>query len=135
MKHFLRENTWIGGTEKGWGNGYVALPRQHPLFGMDTIEINEKVGDVFVHGGVTWARNSDHIVGWKEVQDMDDMWVIGWDTAHFGDDMANYPKERVLKENIGFAIALAQIWSVDIKKQSNDLELFVNEIRETLFNI
>ena len=135
MKHFLRENTWIGGTDRGWGNGYVALPRQHPLFGMDTIEINEKLGYGFVHGGVTWARNSDHIVGWKEVKDMDNMWVIGWDTTHFGDDIANYPKERVFKENIGFAIAIAQIWGDDIKKQSNDLELFVNEIRETLFNI
>jgi len=37
---FIIENTWLMGMDRGWGNGYVAIPENHPLFGKD---YNDKI--------------------------------------------------------------------------------------------
>ena len=46
--------------------GYVALPKDHPLFGKKCSELEW----IDVDGGVTFADGTD------------DMWVLGWDAAH-----------------------------------------------------
>jgi len=45
---FIREITWLGSIETGWGNGYVAVPKEHPLYGKDYNNI-----DIDIHGGLT----------------------------------------------------------------------------------
>lgn len=134
MKTFLKKNSCTPSKmEKGWGNGYVALPRRHPYFGLGYDEINEKLEHLkhYVHGGITIAIHSSKIEC-EEAKDMDDMWVVGWDTAHFGDTIELWPKERVLKENEMLSVFLVKAWNEDIKRQSNEIESFIDKLHNNL---
>ncbi|PRY38409.1 hypothetical protein CLV58_109136 [Spirosoma oryzae] len=64
----------------GWGNGYVELPEGHPWFNVHYEHI-----PVDIHGGLTYA-NFEEGKGW----------VIGFDTAHYGDSPDNWSEEAVL---------------------------------------
>ena len=66
--------------ERGWGNGYVAIPKSsnHPWFGREYRSI-----PVDVHGGITYARSTD-VYGWDKEWD-EEHWVVGFDTSHAGD--------------------------------------------------
>jgi len=130
MKAFLKENTWTPQGLGGWGNGYVALPRRHPYFGLGYGEINKKL-EHHAHVNLTFSKNSDDIIGWEEVADMEDMWVVGWDTVWFGTENI-WTKERVLKENQILSIHLAKVWSDEIEKQSNEVESFIDKLRNSL---
>lgn len=78
---------------RGWGNGYVALPKDHPWYGLD---YNEIPADV--HGGLTFGQLASD---WSEQFDFDpESWVIGFDTAHFGDNLNVWPKESVVEETL-----------------------------------
>ena len=114
MKTFLKKNTWVSSAvSRGWGNGYVALPRRHPYFGLGYDEINEKL-EHRVHGGLTFSKNSDDIQEWEQVERVKDMWIIGWDTAHWGDTIEEWPRERVLKENQILSVYLAKAWNDEL---------------------
>ena len=63
---------------------------------------------------------------------MNDMWVVGWDTAHWGDTIERWSRECVLKENQILSIHLAKAWSDDIKKQSNEVESFIDKLHNNL---
>lgn len=67
-------------NEKGWGNGYVAIPKSanHPWFGKkyDDIPVN-------IHGGLTFARSTNEY-NWDREWD-EEHWIIGFDTSHGGD--------------------------------------------------
>jgi hypothetical protein len=87
--------------EKGWGNGYVAVPPAHPLYlgSLDTVTDNEliakkisAVGSLDVNGGITYNDFGDGKNAPK------DWWVFGFDTAHFGDTIEKWPKEAVEAE-------------------------------------
>ena len=67
----------------GWGNGYVGLPSWHPYYKIDYNEI-----PIDCHGGLTYGH----------LDEDDDLWVIGFDTAHSDDDKIKWPKERVQEE-------------------------------------
>lgn len=69
--------------QHGWGNGYVGLPPWHPYYKMDYDNI-----PVSCHGGLTYAG----------LDDDEKLWVIGFDTAHSGDDKYKWPKQMVLSE-------------------------------------
>jgi len=76
--------------EKGWGNGYVRIPEGHPYY--------EKTYDdipVSVHGGLTF---SDHI--FEDNKYFSDGYWVGFDTAHYGDDLQRWPVDRVMEETI-----------------------------------
>jgi hypothetical protein len=63
----------------GFLNGYVAVPRGHPLFGKD---YDDPVVSRFqVHGGITFAG---YLAGYM-LSDKDDLWWFGFDGAHAGD--------------------------------------------------
>ena len=73
---------------RGWGNGYVRIPDGHPYY--------EKTYDdipVDVHGGLTF---SDHI--FEDGKYFSDGYWIGFDTAHYGDDIDSWPMVRVMDE-------------------------------------
>lgn len=67
----------------GWGNGYVGLPKWHPWFKIEYDNI-----PVDVHGGLTYSNL------YKE----EDLWIIGFDTAHYMDNMINCSFEYVKQE-------------------------------------
>lgn len=56
--------------------GYITLPKEHPWFGLESDEL----GDVDVHGGVTYTR---HVLNAENPNDP--KWRIGFDCAHGGD--------------------------------------------------
>lgn len=84
----LKENTWRIHSkflESGWGNGYVSLPKGHPLFGLEYDTIHDQY-DIQIHGGLTYSKLDE------------DKWVIGFDTAHYQDTLINWPESSVKRE-------------------------------------
>lgn len=94
----------------GWGNGYVCIPKWHPCFGMDYNDIYEKYG-IHAHGGLTFADKSNNLKQWPCQSEIPDgeYWIVGFDTAHSGDDLQRWPKEAVIMETKDLAIRLAAI--------------------------
>ena len=94
MKTFVIENTWLPGMNHGWGNGYVIIPKGHALHGKHYDEI-----DVDVHGGLTFSEPAKECKEWHDLEKDDlDGWIVGFDTAHYSDNMANWSKARVVRE-------------------------------------
>ena len=94
---FVKENTWMSmsAMDRGWGNGYVALPPGHTFYGMDYDKIHCECA-INVNGGLTFASKVEK---WPELPEgCEDWWVIGFDTAHFGDTISTWPKEAVEQE-------------------------------------
>jgi|SRR5580765_5055410 len=61
--------------------GYVGLPNTHSSYGKDYGEV-----DVDVHGGLTYANKcAGNICHVPESGMPDDVWWLGFDTAHSGD--------------------------------------------------
>lgn len=87
---FTREITWLhripGIMDFGWGNGYIAVPEGHRLYGKHYDDID----DIPIHGGWTYSDEEEH--GDKKY------WVFGFDTAHYSDKIADWPPERVVEE-------------------------------------
>ena len=94
-------------VEYGWGIGYVLLPYNHPFWGKDYDDIS-----IDVHGGLTfggkfdferfekWLGNRQFFgdVNLKNYKRFDNYWMIGFDTAHYGDNPSDQSKDFVLKE-------------------------------------
>lgn len=99
MKYFIREfyNNTVLYNNKGWGNGYVIIPKEHALHGKHYDEINDYIN---VHGGLTFSDPASDLLGdWEEVDENDiEGWIIGFDTAHYGDTLEYWTKERVEEE-------------------------------------
>jgi len=90
---------------RGWGNGYVAVPKGHPWYGMNDGDINANV-----HGGLTYTDLGG------------DYWVVGFDTCHLDDTPELWPMEAVVAET-------RQLMEQAIKACSSEgqLELELNE--------
>ena len=76
---------------RGWGNGYIGLPKNHPWYNIPYNDINDilyknKIGNI--HGGITFAEK------------IKDYWVIGFDTAHSDNNIDTWNKEAVKEETI-----------------------------------
>jgi hypothetical protein len=90
--YLIKNSQWKYGNgfpvmERGWGNGYVAVPPTHPAYKMDYDHI-----DINIHGGLTLAGLSNGTYapeGW---------WVFGFDTAHYNDNLERWSKEAVEAE-------------------------------------
>ena len=111
---FVKENTWLNwdnhivNIKRGWGNGYVVIPKGHPAH-------NINYGEIFVdvHGGLTFSNNVDSLN--KEdfpelTNEMAGCWVVGFDTAHFGDNLENWTKERVIDETNDLRLQLGKMF-------------------------
>lgn len=89
----LVEITWLGEIDDhGVANGYVGIPHSHPLNGVDYDEI-----DLDIHGGLTFS------------QEIEGLWVLGFDTAHFGDNKDNCDLEYCRNEVIRLAEQLYEL--------------------------
>jgi hypothetical protein len=62
-------------------NGYVAVPKNNKFFKKEYFNQNE-ISNLEVHGGVTYT--GDTIFNSKEILG-EELWWIGFDTAHFSD--------------------------------------------------
>ena len=72
---------------------YVALPKGHPLFGMDWNSVYDVAPNLEVDGGITFASGTA------------DMWILGWDAAHawhLPDVSIMSEQQRSIREKLGF---------------------------------
>lgn len=104
IKYFIIENTWLIGIDKGWGNGYVCVPKGHKAYGKDYDEASSEF-NIDAHGGLTFSAASEELTTyeWKSKVPKDcqkGYWIFGFDTAHYQDSSINRPKEWVEKETL-----------------------------------
>ena len=97
MIMYVKETTAFDYTtlKKGWGNGYVIIDFSHPYFGLTEWDAygqkNQIIrGPLNVHGGITFEQLVDRH-DWIPRSH----WTLGFDTAHSGDTLETWPKERV----------------------------------------
>ena len=90
--------------------GYVAVPKEHKAFGCEyyvffeegtTYEkefrsIQEQVNEISVHGGLTYAEETNTILKYPAVFDNNVYW-FGFDAAHSGDAI-NWEEGKILIE-------------------------------------
>lgn len=90
IENFLRKNSIYKFASDniigGWGSGYVCLPNWHPWYGKDYEELYDT--EISVHGGLTYT----------DYDDIEDLWVIGFDTNHYSDDLLNCSLKFVTEE-------------------------------------
>ncbi len=98
---------------RGWGNGYIGLPKEHPLYGVhydDYDKYESYHEEVHPHGGWTY---SDFIN--PSTHEADGLWWFGFDTAHSGDNENNC-SERYVRDLVN---ALADAYNpIDIKLEA-----------------
>lgn len=84
-------------TMRGRYNGYVILGKDHPFDGARDI-----IGNYDVHGGITFANKLKdfNLDPYPELWAYADNWVVGFDTAHCGDNAENWSLERTIDETI-----------------------------------
>lgn len=101
MKAFVKENTWLprdNFSDHGWGNGYVTIPKGHPLHGMDYDKIHDLIPQLRVNGGLTFSASGKYLK-WNELpKGSGNSWVVGFDTSHCWDTLEMWSKERVMNE-------------------------------------
>ena len=88
MQYFLRPIDWLDEVETGTHNGYIVAPASLRFKDYDEIDIN-------VHGGLTFARKKE---SWMPKDLDEDAWIIGFDTAHGGDNPEDQNEKYVENE-------------------------------------
>jgi hypothetical protein len=93
----------------GWGNGYILLPPNHPLYEIEYGSID----NIKIHGGLTYGQffNSESFLKWTEnleiggdltrenFEKFNNYWIIGFDTNHYGDNDETWTKEYVISQS------------------------------------
>lgn len=87
---FVLKTTFI--DKGGYGNGYVAIPKDHPCFEMDYSQIHNRYTSIRVNGGLTFAGST--IIG--QPKETKGMWIVGFDTLHYWDTLERWPNEEVV---------------------------------------
>lgn len=88
-------------SSAGYANGYVAIPKDHPLFGVEYSEV-----DIDVYCGLTFAERSEAVntgfdkskTEYLDGELPDGYWVFGFDTMHYGDSIETRPREWCIAE-------------------------------------
>ena len=97
----------FGKFDFGWGNGYVLIPHNHPFYGVNYDELA-----LDAHGGLTYGEKfkETRFLEWVECREIDgditrenfekfqNYWMIGFDTAHSGDNLDDCSKVYVMNE-------------------------------------
>jgi hypothetical protein len=80
---YMIPNTWLNADkdENGWGNGYVAVPKGHPWFGVDYSDIP------------FYSRDCEELTYSRMVGDN---WVVGFDTNHIWNNLKEHDMEYTL---------------------------------------
>ena len=95
--------------ERGWGNGYIGVPKEHECFGLsyndDTFNEFCSLHSIHAHGGFTYSEP------WNpEIRKEDnEYWWFGFDTAHGGDTPEEWTEEKVNKHTSKLAFKFITI--------------------------
>ncbi len=91
----------------GWGNGYVAIPKNHPFYGSDFN--TPELWDLEVHGGITFADLGERLFLSEKLKNkVSKMWVLGFDTGHRGSEIFS-TEELVMEETLKLREQLIKI--------------------------
>lgn len=98
----MNEKMHSRGYNAGYANGYVAIPPEHPLYGV----YYKNVQFPSIHKGITFSCNTTIIKQYWDKKDQewldhelpDNYWVFGFYTLHTTDDIYNTNRECVVKE-------------------------------------
>lgn len=126
----------------GYANGYVAIPPGHPCHGKSSLELADESG-IIIHGGITYASpavygeeyngmkvnpayigmkamvlNGAEYLNGDENFILDDWWIIGFDTCHFGDSILRWTRNQVIKETLNLKAQLKEIANNQQSKQA-----------------
>lgn len=107
MRTILLENgsRFNGTIDVGQYNGYVVIPKGHPMNGKDYDDI-----PVDVHGGLTFACSADTVhKDFGILPEDKGGWIVGFDTCHYGDTAEKWTKEKVQAETDRLAEQLKAI--------------------------
>ena len=109
-------------TMRGRYNGYVILGKNHSFSGTRDI-----IGDYDVHGGITFANKLKdfNLDPYPELWSYADNWVVGFDTAHAGDNAENWGLDKTVNETI----KLLQL----MNKVEDYIEVDLRGITKTIF--
>lgn len=109
-------------TMRGRYNGYVILGKNHPFSGTRDI-----IGNYDVHGGITFANKLKdfNLDPYPELWAYADNWVVGFDTAHAGDNAENWGLDKTVDETI----KLLQL----MNKVEDYIEVDLRSINKTIF--
>lgn len=101
MKAFIRENKHLevkNMMDFGWGNGYVVIPKGHPLHGKAYDVIHDLMPELETNGRLTFSDTADTLE-WDELpKGSKNGWVVGFDTVHSWDTLERWSEEKVMKE-------------------------------------
>ena len=131
-------------TMRGRYNGYVILGKNHPFDGERDI-----IGNYDVHGGITFANKLKdfNIEPYPELWAYADNWVVGFDTAHAGDNAENWDLEKTVNETIKLSQLMNKVGDyieVDLqtitgrfffKIKDKDGVYFYDDLREDMLKI
>lgn len=99
------DTSWSFVKDKGWGNGYVAVPKEHPLYGVDYNDVDSD--KITIHGGLTYSKNHipEDVEAFTELLDnipdtLTKFWVLGFDTMHYMDNQQNCNKGYVIQQTL-----------------------------------
>ena len=98
---FIIENDNI--TECGYANGYVAVPKTHPLYERDYFHDVEDL--ITIHGGLILSTYFSKFPKYKIIQLSIDTipensWVFGFDTKHCYDNKRNWNASACITETL-----------------------------------
>lgn len=117
---YILENTHLPNLDCGYANGYVVIPKEHPMFNKHYDDI-----DVNIHGGLTFSstmdtdssywnriKNNFEMVSGK-VEDIPNSYVVGFDTCHWQDNKSNWNKEACIAETVNLKEQLEEMWELE----------------------
>lgn len=99
----------------GWGNGYVAMDKFHPLYGLGLYGDNTEVAafiSIYIHGGITFTGWASSLNIPEKYNIPENYWIIGFDTAHTNDTLEKWPDEQsVMEETLKLKDQLIKIYN------------------------
>lgn len=110
LEYFIKEAQSRFQIERGWGNGYIIIPKNR----LYNIPDDENDINVYVHGGFTLSyiidKNIYESFNLKMTNAQIGDRLLGFDTCHYNDTIINWPKDRVEEETKRIAKEIYEIY-------------------------
>lgn len=100
--------------QTGWGNGYVAVSKGHPWYGVSMHEL-----DVRTESSITFSEYVHLVHPLKLRSTPKKFWLIGFDTMHYGNNLETWPESRVVENTLVILLQAASL-HYEIQKHTKD---------------
>lgn len=118
---------------RGRYNGYVILGKNHPFDGTRDI-----IGNYDVHGGITFANKLKdfNIDPYPELWAYADNLVVGFDTAHAGDNAENWGLDKTVDETIKLSQLMNKVEDyieVELKNITSRIFFYIEGVKDIIY--